>query len=148
MSYQIRLPFERENVTMDVGKESKTKQAFADETDINSIVARFVSTGNLGSVNTRVPTYGDNSDASDLQSSMNAVDEAQAEFMELPSRVRESAENSSVRFLEMLSSEDTARQLQEAGLELGIPEKEAPAAPGGIASDPAGDGGGGEKATA
>ena len=52
---------------------SMTKQSFADEVDINKVVARYEKTGMLDHVNRRQPFYGDVSEIRSYQESLNVV---------------------------------------------------------------------------
>jgi len=113
----VKRPF-----AQDFGGVSRTKQSFKDDCDINVITAQYVRTGLLSHVNRQVPIYGDFSQATDLHTSKLLVQRADEEFMELDAHIRAVAENDPVKFLELLASEEGARELQAAGLELAIPE--------------------------
>ena len=52
--------------------ESKTKQSFQEEADINTIVRRFGLTGQLPS-GIQAPTYGDFTEVTDFHTAMNAI---------------------------------------------------------------------------
>lgn len=103
------------------GLESRTKQSFKDPCDINFIVDQFQATGFLRHVNPGAPTYTDVSNATDLQSAIGLVDAAEQGFMRMPGSVRSACDNDPVRFLEMMSSEDGQKALNEAGLQLELP---------------------------
>lgn len=67
--------------------EGLTLQSFAEEVDINTIVARFGLTGHLPE-EVQVPVSGDFTDVVDFQTAMNAVRKAEEGFMELPPNIR------------------------------------------------------------
>ena len=70
---------------------SKAQQSAKEETDINTIVDRFLKTGALPPV--RVPpTYSDFAEVFDFQSAMNTVNAAKESFLALPAGVRNSFE--------------------------------------------------------
>jgi len=112
----VRVGDERHRFTTPVGKESKTKQSFADECDINKIVARYRDQGIWDSLAKRTPTYGDFSGAEDLHTAMNITIAAQAEFDALPSAVRNLCQNNPENLLRGLADEDMTAELAEAGL--------------------------------
>jgi len=99
-----------------VGTESRAKQSFKDQCDINIIVRAHASGHEVTHLNPNTPQYGDFSAATDLQDQLNGVMAAQAEFDALPSAVRAAAENNPVRFLEMCADIDGRNILVEAGL--------------------------------
>lgn len=81
---------------------SKTKQSFAEEADINTIVRRFNLTGQLPE-NVRAPTYGDYEGIFDFQSAMNAVREAEESFAAMPANVRARFNNNPAAFVDYCS---------------------------------------------
>ncbi len=123
MTKVVKRERDGDRVAMDCGKESRTKQSFRDECDINVITAQYVRTGLLSHTNRREPMYGDFSQSRDLKASLEAVKEAEAEFRALDAQVRAAAWNDPVRFLSMLASEEGVAELEAAGLVLGSPEE-------------------------
>lgn len=94
---------------------SMAQQQFLEECDINTIVERF---GLNGEVPTSVtlPTYGDFSGVNDFQSAMNAVLVAQAQFMELPAKVRSRFDNDPQKLLEFVSDDANIPEARVLGL--------------------------------
>lgn len=93
--------------------DSVVQQQFADECDINTIVRRFGLTGELPN-GVSMPLSGDFTSATDFQSSMNLIRQAQESFLELPATVRERFNNDPARvinFLEDPSNRDEAIKL-------------------------------------
>lgn len=81
-----------------------TKQSFADETDINKIIARFAKTGMLDSLNDKEPFYGDVSDILDYQASLNLIREADELFMAMSPEIRERFKNDPQLMIDFLEN--------------------------------------------
>lgn len=109
---------EGRKVQFDSGDRVMTKQAFKDETDINLVVKRHAQTGVWDHLNTRQPHYGDFTMATDLQTAIERVNAAEDDFMSLPASVRAVCDNDPVGLLQLLSSEEGAQALFDAGLPL------------------------------
>jgi len=95
--------------------ESLTKQAFAEECDINTIVRRFGLTGELP-VGVRMPTYGDFEGVSDFHSAMNAVAKARESFDTMPAHVRARFHNDPGEFVDFCSDEANRAEAEKLGL--------------------------------
>lgn len=95
--------------------ESRTKQSFKDECDVNRIVARFQATGQLPNINQLPPQYLDVTEL-DFQAHQTFIAEAQSMFSELPSALRSKFENSPAKFLDFCSNEKNRPELAELGL--------------------------------
>jgi len=90
-------------------------QSAKEETDINTIVNRFMNTGMLPNP-VRAPQYGDFTGATDYRTSLDAVMAAQASFMELPAHVRRRFHNDPQAFLEFVADEDNRAEAIKLGL--------------------------------
>lgn len=112
---KVRKGFERERVQTAVGTVSRTKQSFADECDINKIVKRFETTGQVQHMNTRKPIYADVSNVVDLAASLAAVELAEDSFGALRSDLRQAANHDPVEFLRMMESEEGREILEGLG---------------------------------
>lgn len=97
------------------GDPSLAQQQFKDECDINVIVERFGLTGEMP-LNPQVPKYGDFTGVYDFQSALNAINQAEASFMELPAKVRARFENDPQQLLEFVSDEKNREEAQSLGL--------------------------------
>lgn len=113
-------------------EESLTQQQFLEESDINTIVERFGLNGEMPT-SPVVPQYADFTGVTDFQSAMNAVVQAQANFMELPAKVRARFSNDPQQLLEFLADAGNRKEAEVLGL---VPESppvvaspEAPKAP-------------------
>lgn len=109
---------------------SMTRQEFAEDADINTIMARYERTGELP-VNRGEPLYLDlTTMPSDLQTAMAALQHAEDVFMQLPAVVRKEFDNSPEAFVDYASNPDNLGQMREWGLAPPAPVVDAPAAPG------------------
>lgn len=94
---------------------SMTKQSFAEEADINTIVRRFGLTGQLPE-NVRMPTYEDFTGVTDFKSAMDALALARESFEEMPAHVRERFDNDPHQFVEFCSDEKNRDEAVKLGL--------------------------------
>lgn len=96
---------------------SLTKQAFAEECDINEILRRAANGQDVSnSLSNRIASYGDFTDMPDFREAMNTVAEAQSMFMQLDWRVRERFNNDPGRLIEFLQDEDNRGEAEKLGL--------------------------------
>lgn len=93
-----------------------TRQEFKDECDINVLMRRYQSTGELPHLNTGTPQFLDVSASLKFQDSMNFVAEAQSMFNELPSFVRDRFYNDPSQFLAFCSDDSNRQELAKMGL--------------------------------
>jgi len=94
---------------------SLTQQQFAEESDINNIVDRFMKTGHLPSA-ASMPQYADYEGVFDFQSAMNVVREADENFMRMDAKVRARFHNSPQEFLEFFANPDNVDEAVRLGL--------------------------------
>lgn len=100
-----------------VGERSRTKQSFKEESDLNSVMRKYRSTGALvHNVNAALGRYGDFSSADDYLSAMSRVREAEELFAALPSAIRDHVNNDPGEFLQMVFDLDRRDELVELGL--------------------------------
>lgn len=92
-----------------------TKQEFKDECDINILLSRYMSTGEIPNLNERAPQYLDVT-GMDFQTHMEFVAGAQTLFQELPSAIRNRFSNSPAEFLDFCSQEKNRPEMAEMGL--------------------------------
>lgn len=96
-------------------EEDKAQQQFAEESDINTIVRRFGLTGTLPQT-VRVPKYGDFTVVTDYKTAMDAVREADSNFMELPAPLRAEFDNDPQKLLEFMGDAKNRDKAIELGL--------------------------------
>lgn len=104
----------RERVRLVTGP-GRTKQADRDDCDINVIMRRYVSSGQLPA-GVGVGTYGDFSGPSDLLEAYELVKRAEAQFASLPAEVRERFSNRPAKFLEFVQDKNNQAEAKKLGL--------------------------------
>ena len=129
MSVFLRTPYnyDVDQVSNETGLrclvDSLTQQQFKDESDINTIVDRFLKSGVLPTA-ASMPQYVDYEGVFDFQSAMNVVKAADDNFMRLDAKVRARFNNSPQAFLEFFANPDNA----EEAVRLGLAVPKAPSA--------------------
>ena len=96
--------------------ESKTKQSFKDECDINVIVRRYREQGQIPPFNLQRPVYADFSNVDDYLTALNRVRSAQAAFAALPSKVRDHVKNDPAELIRLVMDPSRREELVELGL--------------------------------
>lgn len=96
--------------------ETKTKQCFAEECDINNIVNRFRRTGVLPPPPPDTLKYGDISDLTNLQDAMIRAFDAEDMFMRIPAKIRARFENDVFQFLEFADNPSNRDEMVKMGL--------------------------------
>lgn len=94
---------------------SRTKQSFADECEINNIMAKFQQTGVINHAAKHQATYGE-ADGTTFQEAMNIVIEAQEAFSDLPSSLRSRFGNDPAAYLNFVSDEENYPEMERLGL--------------------------------
>lgn len=113
--YTIYIPHDR--VLSDTDGESRTRQEFAAECDINNIMARYDATGVISHIDQRQPMYLDlTAIPTDLAGTLAMLDGATESFMTLPASVRREFDNDPVRFVEFAANEANVEKMREWGL--------------------------------
>lgn len=92
-----------------------TDQSFKDDADINTIMARYQSTGEMPLINEAYPQYLDVTEQ-DFQEHMNVIAGANQLFAELPSKIRDRFGNDPAAFLGFVSDEDNRHEMARMGL--------------------------------
>lgn len=96
--------------------ETRVKQSFTDEVNINKIMAKYTRTGQTPQVNLMKPLYGDFSNVPDYLAATSAVREAEASFAKLPAVVRARVENDPTLFLRFVTDKDNKAEIVKMGL--------------------------------
>lgn len=97
--------------------DSLAQQHFRDECDVNVIVDRYVKTGVIEHTAEIPPHFADVSDIPmNLFDAYNAVEAAEAAFMDLPAKLRKSLDNDPSRLSEWLSDPSNRQAAVEYGL--------------------------------
>lgn len=106
---------------------SMTRQEFADDADINVLMARFEATGLAPTnLNKGEPRYLDVSDVPDMRSALETLNIATDAFMSLPATVRRKFDNDPVQFVEFAQDPKNIDDLRSWGLAAPLPEPVAP----------------------
>jgi phage internal scaffolding protein len=98
---------------------SLTQQQFKDESDINTIVDRFMKTGVMPNP-VNMPQYLDSDGIFDFQTAMNYVRQADENFMRMDAKLRSRFNNSPQEFLQFFA--DPANTEEAVRLGLAIPQ--------------------------
>lgn len=101
--------------------ETKTQQQFRDDTDINTIIARFGIEAQVPA-DFKWPEPNEFIDTFDFQSSMNIIRKAQEQFMSLPADVRSRFDNDPQKFMQFFNNPRNQEEAIEMGLAQRIPE--------------------------
>lgn len=96
--------------------ESRTKQSFRDQVNINTIIARYRKTGMLSHVNENPGFYADVSNYGSYQESLAIVKAAEDAFMGLSAAVRARFENDPQKMIEFLSDSKNQDEAVALGL--------------------------------
>lgn len=123
MSIVLRAPFsdyyDPDQVSAETGLEcldlTRTKQADAEEADINTIVRKFGITGKLPE-GVRAPTYADFDDVFDFHTAQNAIIAAKDSFMRMPAAIRARFDNDPGAFVDFCSDPENVDELGKMGL--------------------------------
>lgn len=113
--------YDRDEASLESGvlndSPSLTKQSFAEECDINTIVERFGLTGELPT-DIRAPQYADFDEIFDYHSAMNAVAQAREAFDAMPADVRARFSNDPGAFVDFCADENNRDEAVKLGLVL------------------------------
>ena len=120
-----------------VSGESRTKQSFKDECDINNILRKYQKTGLLTHVASYAGRYEELPSDVDYQESLNAIISAEAAFMSLPSGLRLRFGNDPGEFLQFVSNPANSNELVELGLAKPRPSAEQRGGASSSDADPA-----------
>lgn len=101
----------------------RTKQSFADESNINLIMKKYEKTGMLDHLNRFNGDYGNFIGAADYHQAMNSIRDAGEAFMTIPARIRAKFDNDPAQFLEFVQDDKNHDEMVEMGLARTLPKK-------------------------
>lgn len=101
-------------------KETLTQQQFKEESDINTIVEKFMRSGETPPP-IEWPDQVEFMETFDYQTAMNVTVKARESFMELPAKARARFENDPQRFMEFMENPDN----QDEAIKLGMAVRRA-----------------------
>ena len=96
--------------------ESMTQQHFQEETEINNILRSHDRNGVIQHIHKGNAIYADFSNITDLSDALHQIKEAQSEFLNIPSKIREQFQNDAGQFFKFASDPNNLDQLREMGL--------------------------------
>lgn len=96
-------------------REAMTKQSFKDECDINGIMKRYATTGQLPP-NIGLGRYGDFSQVGDYMQAQHVMLKAEEQFKALPSGVRDRFKNSPLEMLRFVTDKSNLEEARKLGL--------------------------------
>lgn len=111
-----------------VADDGRTKQSPADQADINSIMKKYLSTGEFP-VGRGPGRYGDFSGLEDYHSALSRVMAAQRAFDALPSHVRNYVRNDPGQLLALVNDPERQAEAEGLGLLQEVPEPPTPPVP-------------------
>lgn len=109
--------------------DGMTRQEFAEECDINVIMAQYERTGVISHVAEREPIYYDFTAVPDLMTAMSVMQDAETAFMSLPAKVRRDFDNDPLKFVDFASNPDNLDEMRKYGLAPPAPKEPLEAAP-------------------
>lgn len=122
---------------LDYFEPSLTRQEFAEECDINTIMARYEAHGVISHVNQNQPFYLDTTSYPDLQGAMDTFREAERAFLALPAKVRKEFDNDPQKFVDFAADEKNIERMREFGLAEPLPKAPEPVFVKVVDTDPA-----------
>ena len=95
---------------------SMTQQQFAEESDIHNILRSHDRNQHLASIHRGNELYADFSNVTDFSDALELIQNAQTEFMNIPSNIREKFKNDAGEFYKYASNPDNHQGLVDLGL--------------------------------
>lgn len=108
---------------------TRAKQSFAQESEINNILAKYHATGLVDHLASYGGTYADMPSNLDFQDATNTVMEAKKMFDALPSNIRTLFDNDPAEFLAFVENPENIDEMVELGLATQPAPKIPPAGP-------------------
>jgi|TARA_A100001015_G_C15036330_1_gene736451 phage internal scaffolding protein len=96
--------------------ESMTQQHFAEESEINNILRSHDRNGVIEHIHRGNAIYGDFSNITDFSDALDQIREAQQEFLNVPSEIREKFQNDAGQFFKFASDPNNLDELIKMGL--------------------------------
>lgn len=115
---------------------SLTKPEFADETNINKIIAKFMKTGVLTSVKDNPGMYTDLANVGNYHESLNKIIAAKETFQTLPANIRKRFGNDPGQLVDFMSDPQNLDEAVKLGLARAPKIEKKPAPPAQPATPP------------
>jgi len=103
-------------VSFNTSGDSRTKQSFKDECDINLIMRRYQQTGAISHLASQPPRFIDVAEGLDFQQALNQVIAAEQAFGALPAAVRDRFGNDPGQLIEFVSDSKNREEARRLGL--------------------------------
>lgn len=124
---KIRMPYDPSVRTcLSFDTQTRTKQSFKAECDINNIMTKYAKTGVLEHTRNVQGAYGDFSNVPDFQEAQNRIIQAQEAFMALPAAIRKRFDNDPGQLMDFVNDPDNLEEAVKLGL---AQEPEKPSQP-------------------
>lgn len=136
-NYDLKAASDDAGLDCSVDGFGRTKQSFAEEADINTLIRRFGLDGPLPQ-GVRMPSYGDFFGVTDYQSAIHAVRGAQRAFEAMPARVRSRFDNDPGAFVAFVGDEANRAEAIALGLVVAPPDPVPPVAAPVVVASPVG----------
>lgn len=124
-NYDLKEASDSSGLDCSVDGFGRTKQSFAEEADINTLIRRF-GIGNPLPQGARLPSYGDFTGVGSYQDALNVLDAADRAFYAVPADVRSRFGNNPGLFLDFFNKSENYDEALKLGL---VVAREAPPAP-------------------
>lgn len=95
---------------------SKTDQQYKEDCDTNTILNKFMRTGQITHLAKRQGTFQDVSEIQDLSETLMIVKRAEQDFLQYPSKIRKKFNNSVTQMAEWLQDPDNNEEAVKLGL--------------------------------
>lgn len=122
MNIRLRYNYDAQALSIETGlaiedneQNNRTKQEFAEEVDINTLLRRFAITGQMPE-NVRMPLYADFTEVEDFHSAVNAIAQANEAFERMPAEVRFRFNNDPAQFIAFCENEENRAEAEKLGL--------------------------------
>lgn len=106
----------RERADMSEFPPSLTRQEFAEECDINTLMDRYEKSGVISHVNRAQPKYFDMTVMPDLREALDVMRDASIAFAALPAKVRREFDNDAQQFVDYAQNPENIDRMREWGL--------------------------------
>jgi len=98
--------------------KTRTQQQFADDVNINKIMAKYKKTRQINHLNTRTGVYADITNIGSYEEAMQTIINAESAFIDLPSQVRARFGNNPQQLINFLSDNSNDAEAIKLGLKI------------------------------
>jgi len=98
--------------------KTRTQQQFADDVNINKIMAKYKKTRQINHLNTRTGVYADITNIGSYEEAMQTIINADSAFLDLPSQIRARFGNNPQQLINFLSDNSNDDEAIKLGLKI------------------------------